>query len=351
VLEQFVVNATQDNGYSTTNAIGVTRMNTPLIDIPQAVNVLTREFLTDTNAGELYDALKYVSGVAIESNVGDSVMIRGYTVRGQHTDGFADNQNQSQAGSEPFLFERLEVLKGPSALVYGSHAIGGVLNRVRKTPQWKPAGLLSLTVGDHAQYKGEFDYTAPLSDKLAYRLLSVYREEDLVNGVETKHAHFERWNLDPMVTFRPTKKMQLRIVGEFMHEDGFKHWGDNAQLQPFVANGATTFGQLTRDFTFSDEQSQSGNDKRAVWASLETEVNEHWSLRLAGYVNRWYHDTTDILPSGIQANNQLMNRTWRARLINTRAAVQAGSHCAGRPILPARRSGDHRGQAGGESRA
>jgi outer membrane receptor protein involved in Fe transport len=69
-----------------------------------------------------------VSGVAIEANVGDSVMIRGYTVRSQYTDGLSDNQNQTQAGAEPFLFERLEVLNGPSALVYGSHATGGVLN-------------------------------------------------------------------------------------------------------------------------------------------------------------------------------------------------------------------------------
>jgi iron complex outermembrane receptor protein len=310
-LEQFVVQGTQDRGYSTTNAIGVTRTNTPLIDIPQVVNVVTREFLEDANAGELYDALKYISGIAIESNVGDSVMIRGYTVRGQHTDGLGDNQNQSQAGAEPFLFERLEILKGPSALVYGSHAIGGVLNRVRKTPQWKPAGLAALTIGNHAQYKGEFDYTAPLNDKVAYRLLAVYRDEDLVNGVETRHAFFKRWNLEPMVTIRPTQTMQVRIVGEFLHEEGFKHWGDNAQLQPFVFNGASTFGLLPRDFTFSDEQSKSGNDKHALWASVETEVNKHWSLRLATYLNKWYHDTVDILPSGIQANNRLMGRTWR----------------------------------------
>src|SRR6185295_1057061 len=66
-----------------------------------------------------------------------------------------------------------------------------------------------------------------------------------------------------------------------------------------------------RDFTFSDEQSKSGNDKRALFASFETEVTRNWSLRLAGFVNKWYHDTVDILPSGIQANNRLMGRTWR----------------------------------------
>lgn len=310
-LKEFVVTEAQNVGYSTTNAIGVTRTNTPLIDIPQVVNVLNREFLEDTQAGELYDALKYISGVSIESNVGDSVMIRGYTVRGQHTDGISDTQTQSQMGAEPFLFERLEVLKGPSALVYGSHAIGGVLNRVRKTPQWKPAGLAAVTVGNHSQFKGEFDYTAPLNDQFAYRVIAAWRDEDLVNGVNVRNAFAERWNFSPMLTWRPRDNLQIRFSGEFLHEESFKHWGDNAMFQPFVRGGRTTFGTLPRDFTFSDPQSAGDNDKAAVWLSLETEVTSDWSLRLATFFNRWDHDVIDILPGGLQANNRLMNRSWR----------------------------------------
>ncbi|MSU48450.1 MAG: TonB-dependent receptor [Opitutus sp.] len=310
-LKEFTVAADKDVGYSTTNAIGVTRTNTALIDTPQAVNVINQEFLRDAAPGELYDVLKYVSGISIESNVGDSVMIRGYTVRSQFTDGLSDNQNQSQAGSEPFLFERLEILKGPSALVYGSHATGGVLNRVRKTPLWKAAGMGAVTLGNHAQRKVEFDYTAPLNDQFAYRLLAVYRDEDLNNGVETRHSWFKRWNLDPMVTWRLSKTTQVKVVGEFLREEGFKHWGDNAQLQPFVANGPTTFGRLPRDFTFTDPSAGSENNKWALWAAIETEITPDWSVRLATYINSWDHKVTDVLPSGMQANNVLMGRTAR----------------------------------------
>ena len=73
LLKEFVVSDSQNVGYSTTNVIGVTRTNTALIDIPQTVNVLNRQFIEDVQAGELFDAVKYVSGIAIESNVGDSV--------------------------------------------------------------------------------------------------------------------------------------------------------------------------------------------------------------------------------------------------------------------------------------
>jgi len=310
-LSEFNVSAEKDVGYSTTNAIGVTRTNTPIIDTPQAVNVINQEFLRDAAAGELYDVLKYISGISIEANVGDSVMIRGYTVRGQYTDGLADNQNQTQAGAEPFLYERLEVLKGPAALVYGSHATGGVLNRVRKSPAWKAGGEAGFTVGNHAQYKGELDYTAPLNDQFAYRLVGIYREEDLSNGVNTRHSWFERWNLDPMVTWRPTEKLQVKVVGEFMNERGFKHWGESAALQPFGLNSSTTFGRLPQDFTFGDPWAISENDKKAYWGAVEAQVTADWSLRLAGYSNNWNHEVYDIFQAGIQANNTLMNRTGR----------------------------------------
>lgn len=311
-LREFTVSGEKDLGYATTNAIGVTRTNTALIDTPQAVTVINQEFLRDAVAGELYDVLKYVSGVSIESNVGDSVMIRGYTVRGQYTDGFSDTQTQSQAGADPFLFERLEVLKGPSALVYGSHAAGGVLNRVRKSPSWKTGGLAALTFGNHAQKKAEFDYNAPLNDRFAYRLVAVYRDEDLSNGVETRFSWFKRWNVNPAMTWRVNKTTQVKVVGEFMREEGFKHWGDNAQLQPFVANGPTTFGLLPREFTFSDPRSRTDNSKRAVFAAVETAITADWSIRLAAYDNHWRHDVTEILPAGMQANNRLMGRTARS---------------------------------------
>ncbi|MBE7540211.1 MAG: TonB-dependent receptor [Opitutaceae bacterium] len=310
-LSEFTVSAEKDVGYATTNAIGVTRTNTALIDTPQAVAVINQEFLRDAMASELYDVLKYISGVAIESNVGDSVMIRGYVVRSQYTDGFADNQNQSQAGAEPFLFERLEVLKGPSAIVYGSHATGGVLNRVRKSPQWKPAGELALTYGNHSQKKAEVDYTAPLNKHFAYRIIGVVRDEDLNNGVNTRFSWFRRWNVDPMIAWRPWKNVQVKLTGEFLHEKGFKHWSDNAELQPFGRGAATTFGLLPRDFTFTDPWAYNENDKRAVFASIEAQPVPEWSLRLAGYMNFWDHDVYDIFAAGMQINNRLMNRTSR----------------------------------------
>src|SRR4051812_20794168 len=85
-LKELVVTDSADLGYSTPNAIGLTRSNEALINTPQTINVLNQQLLQDFNPVELAEVYQFVAGVTIESNVGDSTMIRGYTVRDQFTD-------------------------------------------------------------------------------------------------------------------------------------------------------------------------------------------------------------------------------------------------------------------------
>src|SRR5205823_1345112 len=99
-------------------------------------------------------------------------------------------------------YERIEVLKGPEGLVYGSTAIGGVTNRVRKKPNFKPRTEVAFTVGNHDQLKTELDTNIPVSKKVAFRLIATYRDESLVNGVQSRFAYFNRWNVNPSMTWR-----------------------------------------------------------------------------------------------------------------------------------------------------
>lgn len=325
-LKEFVVTDSEDVGYSTPNAIGVGRFPTALIDTPQTINVLNRQFMDDFQAAELFDVLKYVAAVSIESNVGDSVQVRGYTVRDQYTDGVVDNQNQSQMGAEPFQFERIEVMKGPSALVYGSTAIGGVTNRVRKTPLFQPRGELGLTLGNHNQIKTDFDYTRPLSKQVAVRLIATYRNEDIVNNVAARFAYARRYNLNPMFTWRLSPRTQLRIVGEFLHEKSYKHWGENGMFQPFLPvkgytivpegrtlqqGGFTTWGLLPRDFTFGEKQAHVRNDKQAGSIYYEMQPATDLMVRVFGTASFWDHFVEDVIPVGMAANNLEMTRLWR----------------------------------------
>lgn len=338
-LKEFVVTDSADLGYSTPNAIGLTRSNEALIDTPQVINVLNQQFLQDFNPVELADVYQYVAGVTIESNVGDSTMIRGYTVRDQFTDGMVDNQNQSQMGAEPFQYERIEVLKGPAGLVYGSTAIGGLTNRVRKSPQWRRRGEIAFTFGNYNQTKTEFDYNVPLSRRVAVRLIATYRDDDLVNGVHTRFSYQNRWNINPSMIIKLSATSQLRFFGEFLTEKAHKHWGENGMFAtvtnptqrtvaaaanfarlgsreaqfgvPQAQGGITTWGLLPRDFTFSEQQAHGKNIKQAGGAFYEAKFGDDLLLRAGGQVSFWDHFVEDVIPVGMAGNNREMTRTWR----------------------------------------
>lgn len=340
-LQDFVVTDDADSGYATSNAIGSTRTNEAIIDTAQVINVINQNMMQDYQPGELADILKYVPGVTIESNVGDSAMIRGFTVRNQYTDGMVDNQNQSQAGADPFQYERIEVIKGPEGLVYGSTAIGGVTNRIRKKPNWKPRTEIAFTYGNHNQTKTELDTNIPLTDKLSFRLLAMYRNENLVNGVATRFAYFDRWIANPSMMWKVTPKSQLYIYGEFLGEHGYKHWGENGMFVapayyvagkttaavaagypylgketaqfgvPWQDGGITTWGLLPRDFTFGGPQSHSINHKDASGIFYEMNPMENWLIRAGGTVSWWNHYVEDVIPVNMASDNVDMTRLWR----------------------------------------
>src|SRR5688500_1852658 len=127
-------------GYGTTNALGATRINAPTADTPQSVVSLNQEFLKDIAPTNFADALRFVSGItkAEGEYIGD-VTIRGITTQAiGFRDAIADslniNTNTGITLPDPIEVERLEVIKGPAGVLYGSHGFGGVINRVSKRP-------------------------------------------------------------------------------------------------------------------------------------------------------------------------------------------------------------------------
>ncbi len=335
-LKEFVVSDSADLGYSTPNAIGVSRTAEALIDTPQAINVINQQFLQDFAPLELSDVLQFVPAVTIESNVGDSTMIRGYTVRDQFTDGMVDNQNQSQLGAEPFQFERIEVLKGPAGLVYGSTAIGGLTNRVRKAPQWKRRGEIAFTYGSFNTTKTEFDYTTPLTKNFAARLVATYFNSDSVNGAKVRFAYSHRWNVNPSFPWRINSRSQIRFFSEFLTERYYKHWGEAAMFAsvtnptqrtagtfarlgerepqfgvPLAQGGFSTWGLLPRNHTFGEQQAFSKNTKQAGGLFYEGKIGDDWLLRIGGTLSFWDHFVEDVIPTNMAGNNREMVRLWR----------------------------------------
>ena len=164
-------------GYGEDDGSTATKTPTPLIDVPQAVTVLTRDQLDDQNVRQLAESLRYVPGVSIETGEGhrDTVFIRGQATSADfYLDGLRDDAQYYRA---LYNVERVEVLKGANALIFGRGGGGGVINRVSKRAD--PTRRLIAGNADIDSFGGwsvAGDVNAALSPGAALRLNATYEK-------------------------------------------------------------------------------------------------------------------------------------------------------------------------------
>lgn len=162
------------------------KIEAPLRDIPQTVNVIPQKLIQDQSAQSLQDVLRNVPGIGFSNGDGqrDQVNIRGFSaIADQFVDGIRDDALYFRDLSN---VEQIEVLKGPAAVLYGRGSSGGIINRITKKPLDKATGSLTATAGSYDFYRIEADVNQPLGDAAAFRIIGAkqdshsFREGDFV---------------------------------------------------------------------------------------------------------------------------------------------------------------------------
>ena len=176
-------------GYDTDETETATKTGTPLIDVPQSISVLSREQLDDQGVHQLGDALRYVPGVVLGQGEGHRDQI---TLRGQNStaDFFLDGlRDDAQYYRSLYNIERVEVLRGANAMIFGRGGGGGVINRVSKAPEFSQTKLAaSASVDSFGAWSVATDLGTPLSDTVGLRLNATYEEFD--NHRQDYNGHF-----------------------------------------------------------------------------------------------------------------------------------------------------------------
>lgn len=182
-LSPFIVRSDDNDGYFSNSATAGTRTRTELVNLPISMQVLTEEFLKDIGAIDLIDAVSYASGVSLSAgqstNEGDNTS---FTLRGQT--GFVPMRNGFRrlrlVGSANI--DRVEVLKGPSSMLYGQLNPGGSVNYVTKRPKPTQNFLnYQLQAGSYDFYRAVLDVNTPLvPNKLALRLVTSYEDSNSI---------------------------------------------------------------------------------------------------------------------------------------------------------------------------
>ncbi len=243
-------------GYVAQRSATGTKTDTPLLKTPQSVSVVPRKQMDDQDVKSVAQALRYSSGVFAEyrgsSNLHDEVYIRGFGYVPRFLDGLS--YGTASAGQvDPWLLERVEVVRGPSSVLFGQASPGGIINLVSKRPTDKAQGEVRVGVGNRGRVEGAFDVSGPVTEDgtLLYRLAGIGNRFDL----EEDFSKQERVAIAPSVTWRPTDSTELTILTSYQNEPeaGFRNFLPTTGV---VSGGSLGYGMIPRNFFVSDPSIQ-----------------------------------------------------------------------------------------------
>lgn len=206
----------ETRGYVAVNSVTATKTDTALIDVPQSINVITRQQLDDQASYSLSDVLRYVPGVTVGQGEGNRDQI---TLRGQNTtaDFFLDGvRDDVQYYRGLYNLERVEVLKGPYALIFGRGGGGGIINRVQKTPNGAGAfASTRLSANSFGAFDISGDVNTPIGDRAAFRMNAVY--EELANHRDVYEG--QRFAVNPYLAADLGGRWRAGLSYEYVNDD------------------------------------------------------------------------------------------------------------------------------------
>lgn len=225
-------------GFVATRSGTATKTDTPLIETPQSVSVITTDQVRNQGAVSIGEALRYTAGVSGDVNGGSDtrfggLQIRGFdmTMPGLYVDGLRipSSNYVHFNGLDPYGAERLEVLKGPSSAMYGGSGTGGLLNYVTKLPTAQQFGEVSISGGSFNRYQGQFDMGGPANKEgtLLWRLTGVVRDGE----TQVDFTKDNRVFIAPAVTFKPNEDTTITLLANYQRDRA--GWG----LQFLPASG------------------------------------------------------------------------------------------------------------------
>ena len=299
------------SGYQPISADVIGGGNTPLLEIPRSVNIVTPAVLEDRRPGSLDEALLTVSGIRQANTLAgtlEAVVKRGF---GDNRDNSVLRNGMQMTQTHVFspTAERVEVLKGPASTLYGVQDPGGVVNVVTKQPQLKANRTVSASLGSHSSRQIGVDFTGPIGDSqhLAYRFIADHRQSDYWRNFgeikQTTLAPSIKWIGENTTLTAAYEYLDYTVPfdrGTFIDSTAGANYGKPLSIP----------AERRLDEPFSE---QSGKNHLFQF-TLDHYLNENWKARLNyGFTYHTYDD-------------------WKARITNTAAGINTANGTVRRRI-------------------
>lgn len=201
--------------YAEETSSSATKTETPIVDIPQALTVITRDLIDDQGFGSVADALRYVPGVTVAQGEGhrDAPVLRGnVTTADFFVDGLRDDLQYIR---DVYNADRIEVLKGPSALVFGRGTGGGAINRVTKQADGDAVRDIGFGIGSFGFARATLDVGDTLGEMAQGRINLLYERADSYREGVTS----ERYGFAPSAGFDLAPDTRLTLTGEYYNDE------------------------------------------------------------------------------------------------------------------------------------
>ncbi|MNK16368.1 Ferrichrome-iron receptor precursor [compost metagenome] len=306
-------------GYVATASVSATKTDTPLIETPQSVSVVTREQMTEQGAQTLNQVLRYTPGVATESRGATATRLDQFTVRGFSASTYLDGLRvfggrDALPQVDAFRLERVDVLKGPASVIYGQGGPGGVVNQISKRPTEETLREVEVQVGNYDFRRANFDFGGPMDEegKYLYRLVgSGYMSDGQVNDTKER-----RYFVSPAFTWRPSGDTSLTVLTNFQRDPDMGSYGAAPAMRTLLS--APDGFRLPADYYDGDANFEKSDRKSySLGYVLDHRFNDTFK---ASQSLRWTHSEAKYR-SVYGAMTNFYGYTDRTYLYHQRASI------------------------------
>ncbi len=261
-----------------------TKTDTPIEKNPQSVSVVTRQEMDIRQPNSVKEALGYTPGVMSgtrgSSNTYDQVIIRGFSSSGQNQNNYLDGLKlqgnfYNDAVIDPYMLERVEVLRGPTSVLYGKSNPGGIITMVSKRPTSEPLREVQFKMGTDNLMQTGFDFSDALDDngEFSYRLTGMARS----NNDQQDNAKQKRYAIAPSFTWRPSERTSFTFLSYLQNEPETGYYGwlpKEGTVQP-LPNGS----RLPNNFNEGANNNSYSRYERMVGYAFEHGFNDTFTVR------------------------------------------------------------------------
>ena len=295
------------DGYRATRSSSATKTDTAIRDIPQSISVIPVSVLNDLGSISVERALDFAGGVSKQNNFGGLTLyeysVRGFTTSEFYKDGFSANRGYPST-PDVVSIERIEVLKGPAASLYGRGDPGGTVNIVTKKPRPEAFATLQTSAGSWDRYRTALDVNTPLDEDgnvLSRVNLAVEDGQSFRDHVDRERVFVApsfSWQLNPDTT--------LLVESEFVrHRSTFD--------RGIVAPNNVWSGVSRSTFLGEPNDGDIDNHNNLLQAALEHHLNDAWKLRLASHYKQGKLWGFASEARALNADGHTVNRRYRER--------------------------------------